>query len=143
MKKNCFAKISVVLVCAAINQSLFAQNDQGLPQLGKNSIKEVIAAMTLEEKAKLVVGKGFRMPDSAGPTIGQTQDRVPGAAGTTFAIPRLGIPLQRAANLKPAHPRHHDVQQDEIRIVLLNLLQRFHPIKSRYNLHRQRLQECL
>src|SRR4030095_13592334 len=92
MKKNCFAKISVVLVCAAINQSLFAQNDQGLPQLGKNSIKEVIAAMTLEEKAKLVVGKGFRMPGSEEPTIGQTQDRVPGAAGTTFAIPRLGIP---------------------------------------------------
>ena len=74
MKKNCFAKISVLLVCAVISQVLSAQNDQGLPQLGKNSIKEVIAAMTLEEKAKLVVGNGFRMPDSAGPTIGQTQD---------------------------------------------------------------------
>ncbi len=50
--------------------------------------------MTLEEKAKLVVGNGFRMPGTKpqGPTIGQTQDKVPGAAGTTFAIPRLGIP---------------------------------------------------
>lgn len=65
-----------------------------LPKLGKNSINEVIAAMTLEEKAHLVVGNGFRMPGAApqGPVIGQTQDKVPGAAGTTFAIARLGIP---------------------------------------------------
>src|SRR5262247_3594865 len=67
---------------------------QKAPQLGKNPLKDVIAAMTLEEKAKLVVGNGFRMPGNnpQGPTIGQTQDKVPGAAGTTFAIPRLGIP---------------------------------------------------
>src|SRR5215470_15051925 len=62
------------------------------PQLGKSSIKDVIAAMTLEEKAKLVVGNGFNMPGAGGPTVGQTKDKVPGAAGTTFAIPRLGIP---------------------------------------------------
>jgi hypothetical protein len=71
-----------------------AQTEKALPQLGKNSNKEVIAAMTLDEKAKLLVGNGFRMPGARpqGPTIGQTQDKVPGAAGTTFAIPRLGIP---------------------------------------------------
>jgi beta-glucosidase len=71
-----------------------AQTEKALPQLGKNSNKEVIAAMTLEEKAKILVGNGFRMPGARpqGPTIGQTQDKVPGAAGTTFAIPRLGIP---------------------------------------------------
>src|SRR5882762_1879433 len=75
------------------------------PQLGKNSVKEVIAAMTLEEKAHLVVGMGMRFgPPQARrdsskttapqqqPVIGQTQQKVPGAAGTTFAIPRLGIP---------------------------------------------------
>src|SRR5436305_11143901 len=63
-------------------------------KLGKNSLKEVIGAMTLEEKAYLLVGKGMRLggPAANGPVVGQTQDKVPGAAGTTFAIPRLGIP---------------------------------------------------
>ncbi len=65
---------------------------QNAPQLGKASVKDVVAAMTLEEKAKLVVGNGFNMPGAGGPTIGQTKDKVPGAAGTTVAIPRLGIP---------------------------------------------------
>jgi len=70
----------------------FSQNPS-VPQLGKNTIKEVIGAMTLEEKVKLLVGNGFRRNGPAtGPTIGVTQDKVPGAAGTTFAIPRLGIP---------------------------------------------------
>jgi beta-glucosidase len=65
---------------------------QDVPQLGKNSIKEVIAAMTLEEKAKLVVGNGFKRPGAGDPVIGSTENKVPGAAGTSFAIPRLGIP---------------------------------------------------
>jgi len=65
---------------------------QSAPQLGKSNTKDVIAAMTLEEKSKLVVGNGFHMGAQQAPAIGQTQDKVPGAAGTTFAIPRLGIP---------------------------------------------------
>src|ERR1700741_3797383 len=75
-------------------QLTWAQTQKALPQLGKNAVKDVVAAMTLEEKAKLVVGNGFRMPGNRpqGPVIGETQERVPGAAGTTFAIPRLGIP---------------------------------------------------
>src|SRR5689334_2284181 len=95
MKKN--KNIIFLLFLASLllaTRSICAQTEKPLPQLGKNSNKDVIAAMTLEEKAKLVVGNGFRMPGSRqqGPTIGLTQDKVPGAAGTTFAIPRLGIP---------------------------------------------------
>lgn len=64
-----------------------------VPQLGKSSVDEVIAAMTLEEKAHLVVGTGmagFENGDSA--VVGETRSLVPGAAGTTYPIPRLGIP---------------------------------------------------
>ena len=59
--------------------------------VGISSLDEVVQAMTLEEKVKLVRGTGMDMGDG-GPTVGQTEDRVPGAAGTTFAVPRLGIP---------------------------------------------------
>jgi beta-glucosidase len=72
-----------------------------LPQLGKDPLSKVIAAMTLEEKVSLVVGTGMRMPgapretakalEQMSPVVGQTLDMVPGAAGTTYAIPRLGI----------------------------------------------------
>ena len=57
-------------------------------------VKELVQKMTLEEKAKLVVGNGLNIPgkEPEGPVIGTTQDKVAGAAGTTFAIPRLGIP---------------------------------------------------
>ena len=60
------------------------------PQLRAGNIREVVAAMTLEEKAKLVVGTGMRF--GGGAVVGETRQKVPGAAGTTYAIPRLGIP---------------------------------------------------
>lgn len=69
------------------------------PKLGVNTNKEVIGAMTMEEKARLVVGMGMHIPGvtlppemSGGPVVGQTQDKVPGAAGTTATFERLGIP---------------------------------------------------
>ena len=66
------------------------------PQLGQAPIKSVIAAMTLEEKAALVVGEGRRtpFPPPTAPSGGAPAAPKPlvlGAAGTTHAIPRLGI----------------------------------------------------
>lgn len=60
------------------------------PQLRKDNIDEVLKAMTLEEKAALVVG-GSRAVNIAGVPTGTT-NLVPGAAGVTRAVPRLGIP---------------------------------------------------
>ncbi len=69
---------------------------QNLPQLGKDPVSKVIAAMTLEEKASFVVGASAAgnqaQQNQGGTMIGQTQNLVAGAAGTTIAIPRLGIP---------------------------------------------------
>jgi beta-glucosidase len=77
-------------------------NSQEVPRLGKDPVKKVIAAMTLEEKAYFVTGRGMNMPGvtdttspssiPGGPVIGETKALVEGAAGTTYEIPRLGIP---------------------------------------------------
>jgi beta-glucosidase len=59
----------------------------------EKSIDAVIAAMTLQEKAYLVVGgnKGGLVAEN-GEVIGGQSTKVPGAAGQTQAIERLGIP---------------------------------------------------
>lgn len=83
MKKT-FACILIVFACSQVSAQ---KNDAA-------KAKEIVGKMTLEQKAELVVGNGFRMPGMKpqGPTIGQTQDKVPGAAGTTHPFPTLKIP---------------------------------------------------
>ncbi|MDE6862128.1 MAG: beta-glucosidase [Alistipes sp.] len=61
------------------------------PKLNPDNIEEVIAAMTTEEKAHLIVGTSLKTEDEVG-VVGYTKDIVPGAAGTTYPIERLGIP---------------------------------------------------
>ena len=70
-----------------------------LPQLGKAPLKEVLAALTPDEKVRLVVGMGFYPsgfpPGMLPPGLGgddKVPEKVPGAAGRTHAVPRLGIP---------------------------------------------------
>jgi beta-glucosidase len=117
MKNTVQSFKSFVLILLAV--LMLAQCKTKEPKLkDKVSIKEVVAAMTLEEKANLVVGLGmnFEIPDSilkllpqgANPfqkdtvemkladslrtaIIGKSQILVPGEAGTTAAIPRFGI----------------------------------------------------
>lgn len=61
------------------------------PKLRADNIDEVLKAMTLEEKAKLLVG-GANNFFSTGAVVGGEAKLVPGAAGTTAEIARLGIP---------------------------------------------------
>ncbi|ASF41912.1 beta-glucosidase [Capnocytophaga endodontalis] len=66
---------------------------QQTPQLNKNNIKEVVKAMTLDEKIQFVSGIGMSVSQSSdGPVAGSIGGKVPGAAGATVAMPRLGIP---------------------------------------------------
>lgn len=67
-------------------------NAQHAPQLGKASIDEVVAAMTPQEKVQLLIGTGMAGFSGETAVVGATAQLVPGAAGTTYAIPRLGIP---------------------------------------------------
>lgn len=59
------------------------------PRLQAENIDDVIAAMTLEEKCHLVLGCGMSYGDDA---------KFPGTAGSTYAIPRLGIPKTYCAD---------------------------------------------
>ena len=69
----------------------FAMTTNAQPQLRADNIDEVLQAMTLEEKAKLLVG-GANNFFGTGAVVGGEADLVAGAAGTSPAIPRLGIP---------------------------------------------------
>ncbi len=64
------------------------------PRLGQAPIRDIVNAMTREEKARFVIGSGMtENPDGSPSTVvGNTRLIVPGAAGTTYPIKRLGIP---------------------------------------------------
>ena len=62
------------------------------PKLGEVPVDTVIAAMTLDEKVKLLIGTGMDGFTGDSAVVGETKSLVPGAAGTTYPIPRLGIP---------------------------------------------------
>jgi len=106
------------------------------PQLGKAPLAEVIAAMTLEEKALLVVGTGMDLPPGLA-TLRLPEDEalftdekskkvyaeyktmvekikklVPGAAGRTPEITRLGIPTMVLAD-GPAGLRIRPQREDD------------------------------
>ncbi|HEX8023954.1 glycoside hydrolase family 3 N-terminal domain-containing protein, partial [Mucilaginibacter sp.] len=105
--------LACVLLAGGIHQVTHAQSKNSAPQLSATNVKQIVAAMTLEEKSKLVVGMGFKMPGVPPPSkdkknepidIGgfklppsdpdayNIPEKVPGAAGRTHAIARLGIP---------------------------------------------------
>ena len=54
--------------------------------------EEVMAQMSLEDKARFVIGTGMQGFSGNDAVIGATRNLVPGAAGTTFPLDSLGIP---------------------------------------------------
>ncbi len=75
-----FTRLTLMLALAALCITASAQSTQN-PQLGKAPIDDVIKAMTLEEKAHLLVG--VKTVEGVG--------IIANGAGYTYAIPRLGI----------------------------------------------------
>ena len=108
-----FAAAALVLFTCLLQLPGYAQSKKKAIHLTATNVKQVVAAMTLEEKARLVVGMGFKLPGMPPPTKKQMKEgidiggfklppsdpdaynipeKVPGAAGRTHSIPRLGIP---------------------------------------------------
>jgi beta-glucosidase len=81
-------KLILCLAAGLLTTNMMAQN---APKLNANNIDEVVKAMTLEEKASLLIG-ATSQAETSGAMVGATKKLVAGAAGTTTAIPRLGIP---------------------------------------------------
>lgn len=106
MKKLIATTLGVLMMVSC------AQKGGEVPQLNANNIDEVVAAMTIEEKALLVVGTGMAGFSANSAAVGMTQQIVPGAAGTTAAIERLGIPAivlaDGPAGLRITPIRHGD-----------------------------------
>jgi beta-glucosidase len=77
-------KIFAILLLALTFQIAKAQDNAA-------KAKQLVDKMTLEEKAEFVVGVGMHIPGMKS-VVATSKPKVPGAAGQTFAIPRLGIP---------------------------------------------------
>ena len=85
--------ISRILILPTLLVATVAMQAQ--PRLTQKNIDKVIKAMTLEEKAQLLVGAmdgtGYEgVPTATGDA--SQKERLPGAAGQTNSITRLGIP---------------------------------------------------
>jgi beta-glucosidase len=119
-KKN----FSVLLIGSAA--IFLAQCEKAPPQLGKAAPDKVIDAMTLEEKASLVVGTGMTLPagfpgsdssesdsgEAASTATEKVSELVSGAAGTTYEVPRLGITAMVLAD-GPAGLRISPTRKDD------------------------------
>ena len=80
-----------------------------------NTAKDIVSKLSLDEKVNLVIGMGMDIPGmnaDSGPVIGQTMDKVPGAAGTTYSISRLGLPNTVVAD-GPAGLRIEPTRKDD------------------------------
>ena len=85
-------KIFLFLTAVLCTVSLFAQ-----PKLRTDNIDEIVKALTLEEKATLLVGGGWGSM-TAGSMTASSETLVSGAAGTTRPVERLGIPVTVVAD---------------------------------------------
>jgi beta-glucosidase len=108
-KNGCNMKSLLFLASLSLfSTSIIAQNPDA-------RAREIVGKMTLEEKVNLVVGMGMNIPgvmQTSGTGVGMSMDKVAGAAGTTFAIPRLGLPTTVVAD-GPAGLRIDPTRKDD------------------------------
>lgn len=81
-----------ILFSFLIAAFMLSQSCNRIPQFGKSSNTKVVKAMTLEEKVNLLVGVGTWNGNDIAQEIKDAKNLIPGCAGQTYPIPRLGIP---------------------------------------------------
>ena len=89
MKKSIIAQAATAALLL-VGQFVFAQGN--VPQFGKDPVKDIVKAMTLEDKVKVVVGKGFSLPGLNMGSNDNTPDKIFAVSGHTIPIPKFGIP---------------------------------------------------
>jgi len=95
-QNNSSFKKELLLIFVLSTTILFCYSQTGgALRLDKNNIRQIVGSMTLDEKAKIVNGIGFNIngmtPMDHKPANAK-DEKVLGAAGNSYAIPRLGIP---------------------------------------------------
>lgn len=91
MMKSNISYIRLAVSALAISSA--TQMSAQTPQLGKAPLQQVINAMTLQEKLKVIIGPNGQMATLDAATIGNASSLVPGAAGQIGGVDRLGIPV--------------------------------------------------
>ncbi len=86
-----FIKLSNCYIAAMLLLAGCATADKQVPMNTINQ-EEVMAKMSLEDKAHFVIGTGMAGFSGDNAVIGATRNLVPGAAGTTYPLDSLGIP---------------------------------------------------
>lgn len=89
MKKLSLGIVTAALLLAGSQVSIAQEKE---PQFGKDPIKAIVKKMTLEEKVKVVVGKGFSVPGLNMGSNDNTPDKLAAISGHTIPIPKYGIP---------------------------------------------------
>ena len=86
MKKNLVSLLGMAVLMAGCSTTDKAPAQKVINQ------EEVMAKMSLEDKAHFVIGTGMQGFSGDEAVIGATKNLVPGAAGTTYPLDSLGIP---------------------------------------------------
>lgn len=86
MKKSVFYALAIAVVAVACTSADKVTTKNTINQ------EEVMAKMSLEDKAHFVIGTGMAGFSGDEAVIGATRSLVPGAAGTTYPLDSLGIP---------------------------------------------------
>jgi len=91
MKANNLLKLGLIFVSAQFIMHGCTHKQTQTPQLGKDEIKSVIAAMTPEEKIGMTVGDGKFLPASDSKTIEVGKGIIIANQNSKMVIPRLSI----------------------------------------------------